>query len=151
MAKKPNTETQDEYRHRIMDTVCALMAEGQSLRRICRSVNGMPKHSTVLSWVAEDKGLADQYTRAINSSADYGFDALQDLPTEIVQKYLKEGWEPKDAIQIAKLEVDKEKWRLAKMVPKKYGDKMTLAGDSENPLQGMTDEQLLARLDQLRK
>lgn len=120
----------------IMPVVFALMAEGQSLRRICESVVGMPKHSTILSWVREDDELANHYARAITNSAEYGFDALQDLPSDVVAKYLSEGWEPNSAIAMAKLELDKEKWRLARMHPKKYGDfqRNEISGDQDNPL-----------------
>jgi hypothetical protein len=121
-AEKP--ETQDEYRQRIMSLICALMAEGQSLRRICASVEGMPKHSTVCGWLIDNKPLADQYARARDILSDYNFDGVQDLAADIVKKYLAEGWEPKDAVKMAHLEVDKEKWRISKMAPKKYGDKI---------------------------
>jgi hypothetical protein len=128
-------ETPKGYdRNEVMALVCSLMSEGQSLRRICDSVPDMPKHSTIMDWVREDSGLADQYTRARDNCSDYGFDTLQDLPSETVKKYLAEGWEPRDAIAMARVEVDKEKWRLSKMAPKKYGDKMELSGNADSPL-----------------
>jgi hypothetical protein len=39
-----------------------------------------------------------------------------------------------DMIERAKLQVDARKWRLSKMAPKKYGDRLELAGDPEAPL-----------------
>lgn len=38
------------------------------------------------------------------------------------------------AVQHAKLRVDARKWLASKMLPKKYGDKLELAGDKESPL-----------------
>jgi hypothetical protein len=122
--KKAPEETQEEYRQRIMTLVCGLLAEGQSLRRICASVDGVPKHSTICGWLIEDKNLADQYTRARDVLSDFSFDGLQDLAAETVKKYLADGWEPRDAIAMARIEVDKEKWRISKLAPKKYGDKI---------------------------
>ena len=126
-----------EYdRATIIDKICGLMAEGQSLRRICSSVVGMPKHSTVIMWCNEDKELADQYARARDMLADYRFDEYQDSAAEIVSKYIAEGWEPKDAIAMAKLECGNLQWALSKLLPRKYGDKITqeLTGDGGGPL-----------------
>lgn len=111
-----------------------LMAEGQSLRRICESVEGMPKHSTVMLWVSENSEYADQYTRARSAMTDYRFEEFRDHARVTVQKYLDEGWEPKDAIAMAKLECGNMQWELSKLAPKKYGDKLALAGDEDNPL-----------------
>jgi hypothetical protein len=34
----------------------------------------------------------------------------------------------------ARLRVDTRKWLLSKLAPKKYGDKLELSGDAENPI-----------------
>jgi hypothetical protein len=47
----------------------------------------------------------------------------------------KKDWQ---AIQKHKLQVDTRKWLLSKLAPKKYGDRLELAGDKENPLQVQT-------------
>lgn len=123
-------------RKKIMDQICLLMAEGQSLRRICAAVEGMPKHSTVCSWMLEDAELADQYARARNLLADYRFDEYRDAAEAIVQQKLKEGWEPKDAIAFARLETGNMQWEISKLAPKKYGDKI------EQTLQGPGGKEL---------
>jgi hypothetical protein len=38
------------------------------------------------------------------------------------------------AVQKQRLQVDTRKWLLARLAPKKYGDKLELAGDPERPL-----------------
>jgi hypothetical protein len=139
-----------EYdRKAIMEQICLLMAEGQSLRRICAAVEGMPKHSTVCGWMLEDQGLSDQYARARQLLGDYRFDEFRDAAAEIVKRYLAEGWEPKDAIAMARLETGNMQWEISKLYPKKYGDKTIHAGDSENPLvvhhkRELTEDELLA-------
>jgi hypothetical protein len=146
-------ETQEQYRQRIMDIVCGCMAEGQSLRRICKSVEGIPSHSTIIGWCNDSEELADQYTRARKLMTDYRFDEYQDAAGEIVKKYIADGWEPKDAIAIARLECDNMKWALSKLNAKKYGEKITqeVVGDNGGPVQfknvvDLTDEQLLAMI-----
>lgn len=68
------------------------MAEGQSLRRICSAVTGMPNHSTVCHWMMEDQELANQYARARQLLADYRFDEFRDKTDEVVKQYIGEGW-----------------------------------------------------------
>ncbi len=57
-----------------------------------------------------------------------------------------------DMVDRARLQVDARKWLLSKMAPKKYGDRLELAGDKENPLElnvtGAT-ELLTSRVDSL--
>ena len=84
----------------------------------------MPKHSTICGWMLEDSELADQYARARNLLADYRFDEFRDAADAVVKRYLSEGWEPKDAIAMAKLETGNMQWEISKLAPKKYGDKI---------------------------
>jgi hypothetical protein len=50
-----------------------------------------------------------------------------------------------DAVDRSRLTVDAIKWQLSKMRPDKYGDRLQVAGDKDNPI-ALT----LASLDQLR-
>src|SRR3954451_6383604 len=54
-------------------------------------------------------------------------------------------------IQRSKLRVDTRKWLMARMVPKKYGDKIVLAGDGETPLQLVTQINLVPVAPRRRK
>ena len=38
------------------------------------------------------------------------------------------------AVADKKVQIDTRKWLLSKLAPKKYGDKLELSGDKENPL-----------------
>lgn len=40
-----------------------------------------------------------------------------------------------DMVERSKLQIDARKWRLSKMLPKRYGDRLELAGDKDAPLQ----------------
>ena len=37
-------------------------------------------------------------------------------------------------VQKQRLQIDTRKWLLSKLAPKRYGDKLELSGDAENPL-----------------
>ena len=47
------------------------------------------------------------------------------------------------AVQKQRLQVDTRKWLLSKLAPKRYGDKITLAGDEENPLKVETIKRVM--------
>jgi hypothetical protein len=51
------------FSQEIADLICNRMANGESLRAICRD-EGMPAASTVCLWAANDKTFAEQYARA---------------------------------------------------------------------------------------
>ena len=117
-----------------MDIVCGCMIEGKSLRQVCSSVEGIPTHGAILQWIKADDELANQYARARDLLVDVRFDEYRDAAREIVRQYLAEGWEPKDAIAMARLECGNMQWEISKLAPKKYGDKLELAGDPMSPL-----------------
>lgn len=108
----------------VQQEIIRRMCEGESLRSVCRSV-GMPAPSTVILWVNTDSAFAEQYARAREERADVYFDRLDDVSDDAVTA--------ETAVQVAglRLKADNIKWQLAKMAPKKYGDKLELGGGLE--------------------
>ncbi|MFV3090167.1 hypothetical protein ACNJYG_06680 [Pseudomonas sp. GW6] len=110
--------------------VCAVLAEGMSLRKVCQ-LPGMPAMSTFLRWLADESNaeLREQYARAREAQAD----ALAEDILEIADFGLNDTYtddEGKvhvdhDVIARSRLRVDARKWLASKMSPKKYGDKIT--------------------------
>lgn len=85
----------------------------------------MPNRTgTIREWCVDNADLAAMYARARDLQADALLETLPQLHRDIVSRYLKEGWEPKDAVSAAKSEIDAEKWRMQRMFPKKCGDKI---------------------------
>lgn len=120
-----------EFSQETADEICELIAEGQSLRKICDR-GDMPAKSTVFKWLAQQPSFADQYAHAREAQADTLFDDV----LAIADQYdtLSEAVNP-DLIQRAKLRIDARKWMAGKLRPKKYGEKLELSGDAESPLQ----------------
>ena len=77
----------------------------------------------------EKSRFTEQYTRAREEGIDASFDELLDTAQAALQA---EG-----AVEVAarRLIVDTQKWRLSKLAPKKYGDKLAIGGDDESPIQ----------------
>jgi hypothetical protein len=110
------------YTQEVADTICEMMAEGKSLRAICRA-DDMPDRVTVLRWVRNNEEFRNQYTRAREDLADYYNDDMLDIA---------DTGNPDDVAR-AKLRVDTRKWAMSKMAPKKYGEKLAIGGDSDAP------------------
>jgi len=127
------------YSQDIADRICAGLAEGMSLRAVCRK-EGMPAASTVLGWLddEEKKDFAEQYAsaraRGYQLLADEILEISDDSAGDVVVD--SEGNERTDAERVARsrLRVDSRKWMLSKMLPKVYGDRQVIAGDPDAPL-----------------
>ncbi len=112
-------------------TVLQLMQQGYSCRKASMSVgltiNGF------LNRVNQDPELAAQYAKAreamLEKMADDTLDIADAEPTMTAEGKL-------DGVSVAhaRLRVDTRKWLLSKLAPKKYGDKLELTGDAENPI-----------------
>lgn len=135
------------YTQEIADLICQKLAEGQSLRAICRSGvesdEAFPQESTVRQWVVEDReGFYAQYTRSREIGLDCRADAL-----------IEEAKLAKDAA-LGRLAFDADRWYLSKLAPKRYGDKVTnehvgpdggaIKTETKLDAAGLTDEQLRA-------
>ena len=111
------------------DLICARIAEGESLRAVCRDIKS-PSIAEVMRWLANEANanFREQYARAILLRADAKFEELDDVSEEAVSA------DSAVKVQGLRLKADNIKWQLARMNAKKYGDKMALAGDAENPV-----------------
>lgn len=117
-----------DYSQATADAICARLADGESLRAICRD-DGMPDKSTVFRWLAAHEAFRDQYAHARELQAEEMFEDLLDIADDGTRDTYVDGDGKErtdtDVIARAKLRVDTRKWMLARMAPKKYGDKVT--------------------------
>jgi hypothetical protein len=110
------------------------MAEGASLREVCRD-HGVPE-SSVRQWVRDDRdGFAAKYQAARALQAESWSD-------QIIEIGNREDLDPQDK----RVRCDNLKWLMSKLLPKRYGDRLLVAGDAENPLQVLHQQ---ARLNDL--
>ncbi|WP_315928880.1 terminase small subunit protein [Mesorhizobium sp. SP-1A] len=129
-----------DFTEEIADTICERLAEGESLRSICRD-EGMPSTSSVCRWLAAREGFREQYARARELQADALFDEAQDIANTLVEgvktKVTSDGKTEVtrgDMIEHRRLQVDVRKWMVGKLAPKKYGDKLALTDADGRPL-----------------
>ena len=139
--KKPTgrKSTYDPEKARIM---CEMLSEGIPLREICRQ-DGFPAWRTVYDWMKKDPDLST----AIAHARDVGYDALAEECLDIADNASNDwmerindkgevtGWQVNgEHVQRSKLRIETRLKLLAKFNPKKYGDRVALAGDDENPV-----------------
>lgn len=126
-----------EFTQDIADRICAELAAGRSLRSVCAQ-DDMPCSTTVFRWLRTVDSFAQQYARAKEESADalaeemlaIADDGENDTYVDDKGKVCVDN----DVIQRSKLRVDTRKWLASKLKPKKYGDRLALAGDEKQPL-----------------
>lgn len=102
------------FMQEVADDICSLLAQGESLRKICERPR-MPAMSSVFKWLNENQQFSEQYARAREAQTEA---MLEDV------LMIADGATPED-VQVAKLRVDARKWAMSKLAPKKYGDKVT--------------------------
>lgn len=155
------------YTKELADEICRRLSEGEPLAQICRD-DHMPAYRTVSGWKANHEDFALAFIEARQE----GFDAIAadclriaDTPIEGVVEKLElvdvpnpdEPNTPKRELQVVerrredmtahrKLQIDTRLKLLAKWDRARYGDHVTLAGNPEAPLSGLSDADLDARI-----
>lgn len=128
-----------KYNEEIAAEICTRIIKGESLRSICRDEK-MPNVDTIYVWIGKHPIFADQYARAREEQADTLADEIQALadeaPPMVLGKFgevIDTGW-----LQWQKQRIDARKWCAAKLKPKKYGERVQVAGDADSPLKTET-------------
>lgn len=129
-----------EYTEEVADHICTNLAYGTPLAQICRSL-GIGR-TTVYDWQKARPDFAERIARA----RLIGYDAIADDCILIADdkagdvKLVGDPENPSEVcntefVQRAKLRIETRLKLLAKWDPKRYGDKLALAGDETAPLQ----------------
>lgn len=111
---------------KLFDKICSWIEEGNSLRW-CLRQPGTVSRNTFYKWLDADEKLANQYARATSRRAENIFEDIMLIADSQEGDVIKVDGVDKvnhDNIQRARLRVDARKWMLAKMIPKKYGEKL---------------------------
>ena len=131
--KKRKTGRPSLYTEALAAEICWRLAEGETLRSVCRD-KAMPEKATILRWLADKKkaDFREQYVYAREMQADALFDEALEIADDASGDWStdKDGKKVLDHenIQRSRLRVDTRKWAAGKMAPKKYGDKLDLGG-----------------------
>jgi len=141
-AVRPKIGRPSKYTPEIAQKMCEMLAEGIPLRQICRQ-EGFPEWRTVYDWMYKDEALGERGTglsAAIAKAREIGQDAIaEQLWVDMLQepeRILSEGGGRIDPgyVQWQKAKAEIGLKLLAKWNPKRYGDRVALAGDADNPI-----------------
>jgi hypothetical protein len=138
------------------------LAMGESLRTACAR-EGMPGMTTVFRWLGASntepwaQDFREQYARAKEEAADAMAEEIlyiSDNTVEgeiVVTKPDKSGkmvteTRKEDMLGHRRLQVDTRKFLMAKMKPKRYGDKLDLTSGGDKIERGMSLEEINAVL-----
>lgn len=117
-----------KYTQKLADLIIERVAGGETLTKICES-DQMPDRRTVYRWTEANEAFRHAYARArehqLESWADEILDIASDQSRDI--QYDAEGRPRSDntAVNRDRLRIDTKKWLMAKLNPKRYGDKVT--------------------------
>lgn len=143
MTKKVEKKTgrPSSFSQQVADEICFRVSEGESLRAVLRD-DHMPSMSMVFRWLADDryKSFREQYAHAKEVCLEHMAEEMLEIADETAFDTVEteRGFKAdSEWIQRSKLRVDTRKWLLAKLMPKKYGDKTIteLTGADGGPLQ----------------
>ncbi len=132
------------------DAILADIATHGNAKRSLRDANVNPRQ--FWATVGNDDERANRYTRAKELGMAAVADEMLDIADQsrigtIVTESAK-GTETKtaDMVERARLQVDTRKWLLARLLPKRYGDRTILAGDADNPLAFVDQSAIASKL-----
>ena len=129
------------YDRKIANEICNMLSDGIPLQQICKR-QGFPSWRTIYAWMAKDENLCASIAKA----REMGYDAMaeeciaiaDDASNDYIEREQKDGSVAvvlnSEHVQRSKLRIDTRLKLLAKWNPKKFGDRIALAGDEKAPL-----------------
>jgi hypothetical protein len=105
---------------------CAAIAEGGSLRSVCKKP-GMPSKATVFRWLREQPEFVKLYEVATDERADTIIDEIVDIADNCRADA--------DSIRKAKLRIHARVEQAQRMKPRKYGNQLQLTGEGGGAVQ----------------
>lgn len=134
-----------EYTAELAVEITRRLAEGESLREICRD-EAFPAESTVRLWAVSDReGFSAHYTRAREAQLDRWSEEIleiaDDSSNDWVDRQNSDGstYEVVNSEHInrSRLRVDTRKWLMSKLAPKRFGERVTteISGPNGGPIE----------------
>lgn len=117
-----------DFSEEVVTIICERMAEGKGLREICRDPD-LPDRVTVLRWLDKHEEFRNQYARAREALMDWyaeeileiAFDGSKDRTIDDAGNMRTDH----EVVARSRLKVDTLKFLMAKLHPRRYGDKLT--------------------------
>jgi hypothetical protein len=128
-----------KYTPELAAEICERLATGEPLAQICRD-DHMPAFQKVYEWMGRDQDLSGAIARA----REVGYDKMAEEVLQIadnpkfgvveIRDDKGATIRTEDMLGHRKLQIETRLKLLAKWNPKKYGDRVAVAGDADSPL-----------------
>ncbi len=143
-----------EYTQEKADEICALIAQGYSVRSICL-MDEFPALSTFYRWIRTEEDFQKQYARAKEDQMDFYAEEIIDISDDGSNDWMEvrskkgeiEIVLDKEHVMRSKLRTESRKWLMGKLKPKKYGDGTTIRSQLLDKGGDPTDPQAPIALD----
>ncbi len=120
------TKEQAALNPQMKEQILDLIAEGYSLIKIGK-IDGLPTRQAIHYWLRHDPEFAYRYELAVQLRAEVLAEEMLDIADDTSQDVITDlnGVEKPnyEFINRSKLRVDTRKWHVARLDPRKYGDK----------------------------
>ena len=138
-----------KYTPELAAEIARRLSEGEPLRQICRDEH-MPHWTNMYEWMAQDPQLSVRIARAREAGYDkMAEECLELADTPALYEKVVETVDPtgkkhvavtrSDDVNARRLQVETRLKLLSKWNPTRYGDRVTMAGDAENPVSVQAD------------
>jgi len=124
------------YTPALAETICEKIASGISLKDVCKT-EGFPDEKTVRIWALTREDFRPMYIRAREERAERWADEIVEIADHARNDYMEREFGKvvdHEHINRSRLRIDTRKWLMSRILPGKYGDKIELAGNRDNPL-----------------
>lgn len=111
----------------LFEAMCVAVGKGDSIHKLCERP-GMPGREVFFDKCKRDPQAAKRYAAALEVRGELFADQIIEIADESVYAAT-----PEQAAAY-RLRVETRKWVVSRLLPKKYGERVTLEGNAENPL-----------------
>ena len=133
----PDGSREHRYSRELAEEILRRLAAGETLANICVDPAIGVSTSAVRQWDVDDRDgwFAAAYARARRQQVEAWSDELLKIADDPLL-------EPNDR----RVRLDTRKWLMSKLHPQRYGEKVQVAGDPDNPIHHMVGVVDLSRL-----
>ncbi len=141
-AGRPEVWTPEKRQEAIDKILGRIATSRDSIATICKDED-LPNAATFFGWLSQDEELDKQYTRVKANQAEFLGEEMLDISDDSTNDYMERKNEDGDTVgvqlnaehvQRSRLRIETRKWLMGKLRPKKYGERLALAGDETAPL-----------------
>ncbi len=127
-----------KYTQSLATELCKKLARGESLRTACKDKK-MPDAATVFAWMHKHPEFLKQYEEAKHEAADALAEEILDIADDATNDWMEvetsKGTKMvlnTEHVQRSRLRIDTRKWIMAKMKPKRYGEKVDVTTNGKD-------------------